>query len=66
MQNLWDDGMYSQGTAVIEPFRIELHKNGIKYQCKYEYDSKEKMLNDPELLSYILWKRLIENVEQQN
>jgi hypothetical protein len=66
MQQLWVGGMYPQGTAVIEPFRKDLHKNGIRYQSKYEQDSKGNLLNNPEMFSYILWKRLNENAAWQN
>ena len=66
LQQLWTGGMCPQGTAVIEPFRKELHKNGIRYQSKYEHDSAGNLLNNPEMFSYILWKRLTENAAWQN
>jgi hypothetical protein len=66
LQDLWTGGLYPQGTAKNEPFRPELHKKGISYQSKYEFDCFRERLNNPEMFSYILQKRLLENAESEN
>ena len=64
LQDLWTGGLHPQGTAVIEPFRAELHKQGIAYQTKHEFDESGNRLNNPEMFSYILEKRIKENAQR--
>jgi hypothetical protein len=64
MQDMWTGGLKSQGTAVIEPFRADLHKQGIAYQTKHEFDELGNRLNNSEMFSYILEKRIKENAQR--
>ena len=51
------------GTAVIEPFRKDLHSEGISYQTKLEFDSFGNLQNNLEEFSYMLLKRMERNSE---
>jgi len=56
MQNFWSNGAFRRGIAKIEPFRKDLHLEGVLYQSKYEYDSKGNRLSIDEILSPMLKK----------
>jgi hypothetical protein len=66
MQTFWTGGLFPIGTAVIEPFRKELHSEGIRYQSKYEFDSQHNLLNDYEEFSDLLLKRIHTNIKSIN
>lgn len=63
MQGFWTGGLCPIGTAVIEPFRKDLHSEGISYQTKLEFDSFGNLLNNPEEFSDLLLKRMARNSE---
>ena len=58
MQEFWTGGLYPLGTAVIEPFRKDLHSEGISYQTKLELDWFGNQLNNSEEFSDLLKKRM--------
>jgi hypothetical protein len=66
MQVFWAGGLYPLGTAVIEPFRKDLHSEGISYQTKLEFDAFGNALNNSEEFSYMLLKRMATNSETDN
>jgi len=61
MQGYWTGGLFPLGTAVIEPFRKNLHDEGISYQSKLEFDSFGNQLNNPDEFSEMLLKRMQRN-----
>jgi len=66
MQGLWTGGLFPIGTACIEPFRKDLHSEGISYQTKYEFDYFGKQLANSEYFSYLLQKRMERNSDDKN
>jgi hypothetical protein len=61
LQDGWTNGPYRRGVARIEPFRQELHREGVLYQSKYEFDATGERLPTNEAFSPMLQKLMRRN-----